>query len=231
MTNNALYSRHLLLLLQECLWPEVEMQIKEYTQKCQDSLSQLLRTGYMYLPSSSLLFIFSSPFFPFLLLFLLQRHLCSSLLPSFLTISSLLFWAPMLVCPAWTSAGDAWALGLSCPHCWDNFTVKNFIPSGFLKPSITIPQQLDLDSSLAPFKRKLILVLFLLQHPSYQGRPCKLPHIIYCGPRMSAKLTIQAVPIVVRSGKLLSHPPLYTWPWFLKDFSTALTMTFSLDRE
>lgn len=208
------------------------MQIKEYTQECQDSLSQLLRTGYMYLPSSSLLFIFSSPFFPFLLLFLLQRHLCSSLLPSFLTISSsLLFWAPMLVCPAWTSAVDAWALGLSCPHCWDNFTIKNFIPSGCLKSSIIIPQQLDLDSSLAPFERKLILVFFLLQHPSYQGRPCKLPNIIYCRPRMSAKLTIQAVPIVVRSWKLLSHPPLYTWPWFLKDFSTALTMTFSLDWE
>ena len=122
-------------------------------------------------------------------------------------------------------------LGLSCPHCWDNFTIKNFIPSGCLKSSIIIPQQLDLDSSLAPFERKLILVFFLLQHPSYQGRPCKLPNIIYCRPRMSAKLTIQAVPIVVRSGKLLSHPPLYTWPWFLKDFSTALTMTFSLDWE
>lgn len=130
-TNNALYSRHLLVLLQQWLWPAAG-----YTQEFQRSLTLSIR---YFLHSSSSLYLSLSRFFPFLLIFCPPPHTYvppSSPLPSHVTFSSIL---TALHLPYSMSRINPEPWGdhreLSCTHCWATFTRKSFTPSRFFKSS------------------------------------------------------------------------------------------------
>lgn len=76
MTNNALYSRHSLLLLQHCLLPEVAIQTKRYTQEFQNNVSTPQQWIVHTFPPPARFFSSHSLSFPFFNYFLhLQRHL------------------------------------------------------------------------------------------------------------------------------------------------------------
>lgn len=172
-TNNALYSRRLLVLLQQWLWPAAG-----YTQEFQRSLTLSIR---YFLHSSSFLYLSPSRFFPFLLICCPPPDTDvppSSLYPPM--SPSPVFWLP------YTFPTVGLALTLSpgvITGSWAALTVgppsleRVLLPADFLNQVITKPQQLDLESSLASLEWRLILAFLRPQLPSSQARPSQLPTV------------------------------------------------------
>lgn len=127
MTNNALCSRHFLVLLHVCVTSSGNTSRKMCSVR-----TACLTPGQQEWPAllqPLSLTIFSSK---------------DTSVPAPAPVHLHRIWLelPMLGCPSLTTVADTWALKpreFSCTHYWANFTRKRVIPSGFFKSSYHYP--------------------------------------------------------------------------------------------